>query len=1086
MNILLVSQCTKKAREQSCRIIDQFAERLGDSCWQTAITLEGVTTLRKLLRKTARRNTAVACHWIKKSGQSELLWIVGNQRRFNIQGRVPTHRTSRSVDVNDNLRWQSAESIALLAALAGLFHDFGKAGACFQKTLQGKTKKRYQPYRHEWISVRLFQAFVGEQTDAEWLASLGTLSSQDDTALLARLKKDSAEFYGSPFATLPPLATTVAWLIVSHHRLPRNLQSDSKQMTLKHSADWLRQQLNADWNALNHEDKEWTARDLSDVWRFPAGTPLQSATWREKARQIARRAASAGSLSLYGTMDNPFTLHLARFCLMLADHFYSSGEPQSKWQDPQYRIWANSDRDTGALKQRVDEHLSGVAHHALLLGRQLMHTRASLPSIGRHKGFRERATVDRYLWQNKAWDLAVALREQSRESGFFGVNMSSTGCGKTFANARIMYALADEQEGCRFTVALGLRTLTLQTGDALRERLRLAQDDLAVLTGSAAVRTLWQQTQKEGTSENKNDQGSASAEHFAEEQLYVHYEGSAQAGVLQKWLEGDSKLATLVSAPVLVSTIDHLIPATEGVRGGQQLPGMLRLLTSDLVLDEPDDFDISDLHAVCRLMNWAGMLGTRVLLSSATLPPELVQALFAAYLAGRRAWHSACGLAERPVSVCCAWFDEYHAQAEQTGEGKAFRQLHEAFAQKRAEKLGKKERLQFGRIAPLSSPSPSVPDVVDAVAGTLHTEMLSLHEAHKETHRRGKSVSLGLVRFANTKPLVAVARALMAIPSPQDVRIHYCVYHGKHPLLVRSAIEKCLDNAFNRHQPETLWQVPEIKTALESEPEKQHLFVVLGTSVLEVGRDWDASWGIIEPSSMRSIIQFAGRIQRHRRSMPKRENLVILSHNVRGLRQQSPAFFRPGFETEEHALASHSLAELLTPQDYENITSIPRISPLASPKNQLAALEHLRMKEDLMSGEDKKPVAADFWRKGLSWNAHMQHLTPFRKSQPETIFFLHMPDQDAEPRFAFHATDGSVKETERIRKQELVSAPGVSVWGCVDPQAVLLEQAEQRGMEIEKVGPIFGEVRLTDNVEGSETEDWFYHPWLGVYRDFHS
>ena len=36
-------------------------------------------------------------------------------------------------------------------------------------------------------------------------------------------------------------------------------------------------------------------------------------------------------------------------------------------------------------------------------------------------------------------------------------------------------------EGAAFTVALGLRTLTLQTGDALRSRLGLGEDELAVL-----------------------------------------------------------------------------------------------------------------------------------------------------------------------------------------------------------------------------------------------------------------------------------------------------------------------------------------------------------------------------------------------------------------------------------------------------------------------------------------------------------------------------------------------------------------------------------------------------------------------------
>jgi len=131
----------------------------------------------------------------------------------------------------------------------------------------------------------------------------------------------------------------------------------------------------------------------------------------------------------------------------------------------------------------------------------------------------------------------------------------------------------------------------------LRRRLGLGEDDLAVIVGSRAVRELHQEAP-----EPEPDESSASEEAFFESHQYVHYDGVPNNGPLRHWLEKDTTLRQLVDAPVLVTTLDHLIPATEGVRGGKQIAPMLRLLTSDLVLDEPDDFDIADQHALCRLV----------------------------------------------------------------------------------------------------------------------------------------------------------------------------------------------------------------------------------------------------------------------------------------------------------------------------------------------------------------------------------------------------------------------------------------------------------------------------------------------------
>jgi CRISPR-associated endonuclease/helicase Cas3 len=132
MNILLVSQCSKKALKETRRVIDQFAERTGDRTWQTAITEQGLATLRKLLKKTARRNTSVACHWIRGRNRTELKWLVGNPRRFNEWGSVPTNVTGRDIlRSGDENTWQTAEDIRVLAGIAALFHDFGKANKAF-------------------------------------------------------------------------------------------------------------------------------------------------------------------------------------------------------------------------------------------------------------------------------------------------------------------------------------------------------------------------------------------------------------------------------------------------------------------------------------------------------------------------------------------------------------------------------------------------------------------------------------------------------------------------------------------------------------------------------------------------------------------------------------------------------------------------------------------------------------------------------------------------------------------------------------------------------------------------------------------
>ncbi|MFO3345630.1 hypothetical protein SCZ78_15055, partial [Legionella pneumophila serogroup 6] len=75
MMVIFVSQCEKKALARTRRVLDAFADRIGDNTWQTVITQEGLLAVKKLLRKTASKNTAVSCHWIRSRSRTELVWV---------------------------------------------------------------------------------------------------------------------------------------------------------------------------------------------------------------------------------------------------------------------------------------------------------------------------------------------------------------------------------------------------------------------------------------------------------------------------------------------------------------------------------------------------------------------------------------------------------------------------------------------------------------------------------------------------------------------------------------------------------------------------------------------------------------------------------------------------------------------------------------------------------------------------------------------------------------------------------------------------------------------------------------------------
>ncbi len=1147
MNVLLISQCHKKALTETRRIIDQFAERCGDRTWQTAMTRDGLDTLRKLLRKTARKNTAVACYWTRGQNRTELLWIVGNCQVFNAEGRVPTNRTQRDVlRRTDEDSWAFSQSLIVLTVLAALLHDLGKSSDGFQRKLRRAFDGKGDPFRHEWVSLRIFQAIVEKaENDEQWLRFLADFDAFEQAYPLWRedLFKDGVSSAESlphtvfPFKKMPPLARAVGWLIVSHHRLPF-YGKDEREFTRSVDTLFEKYLTPVDGWVKNAHDELADAKSIEPFWTF-SSMATDSRAWRRRMAHWAERALADRHLSKQCDFSffDPLLMHLARLSLMAGDHNYSALPHSPQFGDRRFALYANTQkRDEGdteiRLRQRLDEHLIGVAHQAERFSRRLLALCDSLPAIAHHDGFRKRAKDARFQWQNLAYEKARSLREKSQRGGFFGVNMASTGCGKTLGNGRIMYGLSDPERGARFTMALGLRVLTLQTGKAYQDWLGLGEDDLAILVGGQSVVDLFNLNNGEsrGIEPTRDDviklaasevnsltalaekYGAGSESIQPLEDAFIHYDSPIAEQELGTVLR-DAGARKLLYAPVVTCTVDRLMGATETSRGGRFIVPLLRLLSSDLILDEPDDFNVEDNPALARLVNMAGMMGSRVLLSSATLPPHMLAGLFDAYRAGREIWNRHHGIAREPIA--CAWFDERSATAADCADKSAFWAAHAAFVQARLSYLKTLPVLRQAEILPLPSVKPERNLDYDGLAKDILSGAARLHAAHGERcPHSGKRVSFGLIRLSNINPLVSLAQALYCSEGLDGAEIHLCVYHARQLLALRSDLEQRLDGILNRKENgKGGFEHVDVKNVLELSAEEDVIFIVLATPVAEVGRDHDYDWAIVEPSSMRSLIQLAGRVLRHRNRPVTVPNILVMETAIRALRMGAdlgvgkPVFRRPGFELGEGGngllshrikLLSHRAAELLAGQlasvhsgariweplklNSEDIPPEPKRNSVYG-ADTFSKLEHL-VTMLLMDNPHPNLVNA-WWRKRKAGERevysanpylfHLQRLTPFRAG-PLQKRYVRLLDDEGQGKFYFIAALNK-DDDPLFTRVNFEYGKGVKPWLNRDYADVIEELGEELPkLELRDLCIRFGYVELDAHVD-----KWNYHPRLGFW-----
>ncbi len=1103
MIVTFVAECKHKSLNRTRRVLDAFANRIGSRTWQTVITNEGLLAVKKLLRKTATKNTAVSCHWIRSRSRSELVWIVGKRNMFNLEGHVPVNWTRKNILntlwEND---WDYLPMIQSLTALAALFHDWGKASVCFQEKLNPKSKHKFKgdPLRHEWVSVLLFSAFVDHQTDEQWLTRLQQ-GEFDGLALI----KTAQENVKNPIKKLPPLASLVGWLIVSHHRLPlpKNNDDINTLIGLKKLSKFtaLLGFINSNCDYENLWDDVQKAR-LKDCFNFPHGLPSQSPQWLKQVKKWSNRL-NAQADKIAPLIENGswrLIIFYSRLSLMLGDHQYSSQEVLEKW-DNLYKPIANTYHkdviiagkliEKGTPKQKLDQHLIGVKESSLEVVQLLPAFETELKPAYDIQSLKQKSPVNSpYYWQDKAamkiqtWRKTLA--DDKQRYGFFAVNMASTGCGKTIANAKIMQALSEDGDSLRYVLALGLRTLTLQTGDEYRNRIGLSDDELAVMIGSRAIMELHSEQEQEENRVSIDAASGSESQEFLLDDNFIDYDCTIPEERLSTLLKTERNKQFLY-APVLACTIDHMMPATETQRGGRYILPSLRLMSSDLVIDEIDDFTGHDLIAIGRLIHLAGMLGRKVMISSATIPPDLAIGYFNAYQQGWKLFAQTRNLSQ---SIGCAWIDEDKTNIQVHsivgGNKDDYKILHQKFIHKRIQFLIKQPVKRKATIITCSKEKDGYESLQNHYFYCIQQAIIEKHQQHFEIDpNTQKQVSFGVVRMANIVPCVALTQYLLASNDWGDgIDIRIMAYHSQQILLLRHEQEKHLDAVLKRNKKDGGVGNHLIQTHLQQTKAKNIIFIVVATPVEEVGRDHDFDWAVIEPSSFRSIIQLAGRVLRHRDESPQKANLAIMQYNLKAVLQQESPYSKPGYEDSKHGLSSDDLNDLLGDDIQEKVDAIPRIANNPELKNPFADLEHQCIGELLTAYENKKVASLQGWLTECWWlTALPQQLTPFRKSQKQRSLYLVLKKEE----WVFVEKDDKNKLTDiveglyKIMSAEINNDNQQRLWLPRDYVSLLEDLAEKKDLSLNLAASRYGELscRASDLEGNSEMK---YSHQLGMVK----
>jgi CRISPR-associated endonuclease/helicase Cas3 len=819
MSIIAVNAGIHRGGKRASLVLDTYLNRIGVQAWAGYLSKEGCEALFNELKDKASRTSAVQILW-QHDHRYDVLATIGHPSRFM---DAMTSIGKKPVETKPQAPAPFVRRVILMARVAGLWHDSGKLMPIFQETVRG-LKTKAHPIRHQTLSFYLMRSpqntVIECSQDGAWNTTLGLEMDIASAVVLTHHAKTSAK--GDAFNEF-------------------HLSRENGFGTFEQNS--------VSGLVINRIGESWL-----------------------DAAQAARRCrGAAGSVHSVQPEHHALAYYATRLSLMMADHAVSSVEASAGYDG---RTDESPDENTIYAKSSpwipLDDHLNHVGREAGHVAHGLfMHP---WPRLRHTPESMLRPVPVRFKWQEHA-ESAIRQATVSEYDGFFGCIIAETGSGKTQGGFRIMSALGGGVP--RFTLGLGFGALAVQSGAEYLGDIGLNCDEVAIFVGHR---------HKKATIDRPSDIPKGAQ--TEREDVQFTLEGST--GMVDPILPKSFKQAMghdaqMLTTPIVIMTIDHIMAAMEADRGGY-VKGAARVVTADLLIDEIDSFSPSDLHAIGRLIYLAASFGRKVVVSSATTTPEIACMLFDTYRSGYAQYQSAMGNGTLFVGVFANQGQMSLVEGLQQDDATTsmFNRFFSTVASSVAERLAQVTHRRSMGVIPMDNILQ-----YDDLFNVLARQAIELATQHHSDMPEwaGAWFSTGFARMNLVKNAQRFALWLMchaeALESQYGVRIRLNCYTAALDSVTRKSLEHDLGELLLRKNDD--WSLHPVMRALDKQPQNT-LYIVITTPVIEVGRDYDFDWCILEPSSDMSIIQSAGRVLRHRHmACPKYPNVMLMDGSVRGV-----------------------------------------------------------------------------------------------------------------------------------------------------------------------------------------------------------